>query len=95
MNPQTLDDLKRDILIPQVLAAANVQPLRRVGRQTRGPCPICNNGRNPKSRAFAVSHDGRHWYCFSACARGGSVIDLIMELHGLTVADAIRRLRQF
>ena len=95
MSARTIADLKRDVLIPQVLAAANVPPLRRVGRETRGPCPICNNGRNPRSRGFAVSHDGRHWYCFGACARGGSVIDLMMELHGLPVGEAIRRLHQF
>jgi DNA primase len=95
MSKHTLADLKRTVLIPQVLAAANVAPLRRVGHQTRGPCPICNHGRNPRSRGFAVSHDDRHWYCFGACARGGNVIDLMMELHGLSVGDAIRRLRQF
>jgi DNA primase len=95
MSQRTIADLKRDVLIPQVLASANVAPLRRVGRQTRGPCPICNAGRNPRSRGFAVSPDGRQWYCFGACARGGTVIDLMMELHGLAVGDAIRRLQQF
>jgi DNA primase len=95
MSRRSIADLKRDVLIPQVLAAENAVPLRRCGLEARGPCPICNAGRNPRSRAFAVSRDGRHWYCFSACARGGTIIDLVMLMHDVPLTDAIDRLRQF
>ena len=40
-------------------------------------------------RSLAVN--GRGWYCH-LCKRGGSVLDLMMELHGTTLSGAAERL---
>ena len=45
----------------------------------RGACPIHGSG-SAKPRSFAVSPDGRKWYCHR-CKIGGGVIDLFRELN--------------
>ena len=89
------DDIKRikaTVTVDDVLARYVATPLRRVAKGRAGACPICGAGNNKKSRAFTVSADGRAWYCFGDCRRGGSVIDLVALLQGETIADAIARL---
>jgi uncharacterized protein (DUF927 family) len=57
--------------------AARVPKLKpaRAGEQ-RGPCPI-HQGEDDN---FAVKPETGEWYCHSVCGRGGSLIDLEMEL---------------
>lgn len=54
------------------------------GSTLTGPCPL-HRGDNPG--AFSVSLDRNLYYCFTR-KHGGSVIDLIMELEGVTAEGA-------
>ena len=59
--------------------AARVQKLKKArGAERRGPCPI-HRGEGDN---FAVRSETGEWFCHSACGRGGSLIDLEMELSG-------------
>ena len=78
--------IKREITIVRVLEQYPALPLKTSGAGFSGPCPI--HGASKSSRAFHVSADGRAWYCFGACSRGGSVIDLIAALEGCSIKDA-------
>lgn len=85
------DDIKRikeSVTVDDVLSRYGALPLRRVATGRVGSCPICGHG-NKRSRAFRVSADGRAWYCFSDCRRGGSVVDLVMALERCDAANAI------
>lgn len=84
--------IKTTITVDDVLARHGATPLRRVAKGRAGSCPICGAGTNKKSRAFTVSADGRAWYCFGDCRRGGSVIDLVMALERCSLAEALGRL---
>ena len=86
-----IDQIKATVTVDDVLARFGVAPLRRVAKGRVGACPICGSG-NKKSRAFTISADGRAWYCFGDCQRGGSVIDLVMALDQCDVRQALRRL---
>ncbi len=49
---------------------------QRPTAQWRGVCPI-HQGTNPN---FAVDPTTGRWFCHSTCGRGGSLLDLEMEL---------------
>jgi hypothetical protein len=61
--------------------AARVPHLKqRRAAEWRGPCPV-HRGKNDN---FAVEPDTGRWFCFSACGRGGDILELEA---GLTGAD--------
>jgi DNA primase len=78
--------IKREIRIDAVLAHYQAAPLKASGHARVGPCPI--HGASKTSRAFRVSADGRAWYCFGACQRGGSVLDLVAALERCSIRAA-------
>lgn len=88
-----IERIKASVTVDDVLARYGAQPLRRVTNGHAGACPVCGAGKNKRSRAFTVSADGRAWYCFGECQRGGSVIDLVMLLEQCSAAEAIKWLR--
>lgn len=83
--------IKREIGIERALAYYGAIELRRAGEARVGPCPI--HGSAKSSRAFRISPDGRGWYCFGACRRGGSVIDLVAALEHCSIREAAEILR--
>lgn len=78
--------LKQSVTIHQVLDDRGLgQKLRRRGDRLIGPCPV-HHGDNPN--AFVVSLSRNLWYCFSRCAKGGDVIDLVRQLDNATYQQA-------
>ena len=53
----------------------------------------CPNRDHPDRTPSFTVKDGR-WRCWSACDRGGDVIDLLVWLDGVTKAEAIERLAE-
>lgn len=85
MPPTTL---ARRVPISHVLAQRGCRLTRRGSRLT-APCPI-HAGDNPG--AFVVDPLRNLWYCFTACRRGGDVIDLVCLLDRCDFREALRRL---
>ena len=46
--------------------------VKQAGSEWRGPCPVHHGKRD----SFAVEPDTGRWYCHSACARGGDILEL-------------------
>lgn len=86
----TIERIKASVTVDDVLARYGAPPLRRVANGRVGACPICGAGKAKRSRAFKVSIDGRAWYCFGDCRRGGSVLDLVLALEQCNVTAAVR-----
>ena len=63
--------------------------LRRSGSNLFGLCPF----HGEKTASFSVAPDKGIYYCFG-CHKGGGVINFVMELEGLSYADAVRALAQ-
>ena len=57
---------------------ARVPSLKRIGPELRGACPIHHGKRD----SFALNPETGDWYCHSQCGRGGSLIQLEVELSG-------------
>jgi DNA primase len=79
-------DIKHTITIGEVLRKYGFRvPHREIYRIS---CPI-HNGRDAN---FSVSERDGLWNCFSVCGRGGSVIDLVAILDGVTIKEAADKL---
>ncbi|MBF0429287.1 MAG: hypothetical protein HQL94_10220, partial [Magnetococcales bacterium] len=61
--------------------------LKPSGREFEGLCPF----HNEKTPSFKVDPKKRAWNCFG-CGTGGSVIDFVMKIDGLTLDQACRSL---
>lgn len=78
--------LKEKVSFETVLAHYNVlDRLKRVPGGFRGPCPI-HRGTHPKQ--FAVSTAKRVYYCFGRCRSGGTVLDFVARMEGISLREA-------
>ena len=81
-----LDELKGRHPLGDVVEAAGVR-LRGRGRVRQGVCPFHDEAEG----SFTVYGDSERYYCFG-CGRGGDVLDLIQDVEGLSLPQAIQRL---
>ncbi|MFA5625603.1 MAG: DNA primase [Bradymonadales bacterium] len=63
--------------------------LKRVGRSIKGLCPF----HAEKTPSFSVSPEKGVYYCFG-CGVGGSALDFLMRIEGLSFLDALGRLAE-
>jgi putative DNA primase/helicase len=79
------DQIARARAVDIAIAAADLgATLRRVSASERvGPCPVCG-GRD----RFAVNTKKQTWHC-RGCAKGGSVVDLVMHVRGCDFRQGI------
>lgn len=78
----------RHLPMEHVLAARGIHLHRRAGRFV-GPCPV-HGGDNPN--AFVVTVERNLWHCFTRCAGGGDVIELVRRLERCSYRQAAHRL---
>ena len=79
-------ELKRLLPASEVLPAYGFQPDRGGFLQ----CPFHQGDRHGSLKVY---EGDRGWHCFG-CGRGGSVIDFVMELFGLSFHEACRKLNE-
>jgi DNA primase len=76
----------KHVSIERVLQARGMgDRFRRRGNRLVGPCPI-HAGKG--SASFVADLDRNLWFCFSACGRGGDVIDLVRLLDRVGYREA-------
>ena len=87
MRSMALDDWKTSALGADILIAAMSRgaALRRVGQEWVGPCPVCGG-----SDRFCVAPRKRLFICRGF--GGGTVIDLVMHLDGVSFMQACEAL---
>lgn len=79
-----ISKVKEAAPIERVLAHYGIT-LKKSGRQLAGCCPI-HKGSN--KRAFVVDPHKGVWRCFADCDRGGTVIDLVVEIENVSAREA-------
>lgn len=82
---ETIENIRRSIDIVDVVG--EYVQLKKQGRNYFGLCPF--HGENTPS--FSVSTDKQFYHCFG-CGAGGNVFSFLMELEGLSFAEAARKL---
>ncbi len=87
--PETeLDRLKREIAVERLAAARGVE-LKPHGANLLGLCPF-HDDHEP---SFVVTPAKNLWHCLGACQAGGSVIDFVMRVEGVSFRHAVELLR--
>ena len=79
--------LKRRYPLGDVVEASGVK-LGGRGRVRQGVCPF----HEETEGSFTVYADSQRWYCFG-CGLGGDVLDFIQRSDGVSLPEAIRRLK--
>lgn len=83
--PQFIDELMMRNPIEEVVG--QYVSLKRSGSNLFGLCPF----HGEKTASFSVAPDKGIYYCFG-CHKGGSAINFMMEIEGLSYPDAVRAL---
>ncbi|WP_036085457.1 CHC2 zinc finger domain-containing protein [Leptospira noguchii] len=85
----TLEEIKRNTDLVALIRSSGVI-LKNHGKNFVGRCPFHAD----KTPSFVVTPSKGLWHCMGACQTGGSVIDFVMKKEGVSVREAIERLRE-
>jgi DNA primase len=80
--------LKREVSLERLVEAQGIE-LRRHGGDRIGLCPFHDDC----SPSLVVTPSKNLWHCLGACQEGGSVIDWVMKLRGVSFRHAVEILR--
>lgn len=83
-----LERLKRTVNLVALVESAGVV-LARTGQDLVGLCPF-HEDRDP---SLVITPDKNLWHCLGACNQGGSVIDWVMKMKGVSFPHAVELLR--
>jgi DNA primase catalytic core len=85
-----IERLKREIALERLVEARGVM-LKRKGADLVGRCPFGTHADSEPS--FVVTPQKNLWHCFG-CQQGGSVIDWVMQVEGVSFRHAVELLRE-
>ena len=83
-----LERLKQEISLQRLAEQAGIA-LKRHGKDLLGLCPF-HDDHEP---SLVISPDKNLWHCLGACQAGGSVIDWVMKIQGVSFRHAVELLR--
>ena len=83
-----IERLKERVSIVRLVERAGIE-LRPHGKDRVGRCPFHDD----KTPSLIVSPKSNLWHCMGACQAGGSVIDWVMRLEGVSFRKAVEMLR--
>ena len=84
-----IERLKREISIQRLVESAGIE-LTRHGADWHGRCPF-HDDHGP---SLVISPKKNLWHCLGACQSGGSVIDWVMRINGVSFRHAVEILRE-
>ncbi len=84
-----IERLKREVSLERLVEARGIQ-LQRHGADLHGLCPFHPD----KSPSLVVTPSRNLWHCLGACQMGGSVIDWVMKMEGVSFRHAVELLRE-
>ncbi|MBI4064915.1 DNA primase [Candidatus Gottesmanbacteria bacterium] len=82
-----IDEVKSRLNIVDIIGSRVA--LKKAGRHFKALCPF----HNEKTPSFIVSPERQSWHCFG-CAKGGSVIDFVMEYEHVDFLEALETLAE-
>jgi len=85
-----IERIKREVSLERLVEASGVE-LKRVGKDLFGRCPFHAPDDTP---SLAITPAKNLWHCLGACQAGGSVIDWVMRMNGVSFRHAVELLRE-
>ncbi len=86
---EEIDRLKREVSLERLVAAHGVDLRKHGVADLIGLCPFHDD----KGPSLVVSPRKNLWHCLGACQAGGSVIDWVMKVRGVSFRHAVEVLR--
>lgn len=83
-----IERLKAEVSLVRLVESSGVE-LKRAGKDYLGRCPFHDD----KTPSLVVSEGKNLWHCLGACQTGGTVIDWVMKLQGVSFRHAVELLR--
>ena len=84
-----LERLKQEVSLERLAGQAGIT-FKRHGKDLIGLCPFHDD----KEPSLVISPEKNLWHCLGACQCGGSVIDWVMKLNGVSFRHAVELLRE-
>lgn len=85
---EVVERLKDEVSLASLVEARGIE-LRRVGKDLVGCCPFHDDS----EPSLVVTPAKNLWHCMGACSTGGSVIDWVMRVEGVSFRHAVELLR--
>ncbi len=85
---QELARLKQEISLQRLAESAGIA-LKRHGADLLGLCPFHDD----KTPSLVITPKTNLWHCLGACQAGGSVIDWVMKVEGVSFRHAVELLQ--
>lgn len=84
-----IDRVKREVDLAAQVRRCGIE-LKRHGKDLIGLCPFHDD----RSPSLVITPRKNLWHCLGACGEGGSVIDWVMKIEGISFRQAVELLRQ-
>ena len=84
-----IERLKTEVSLARLVEASGVE-LQRAGADLVGRCPF-HDDREP---SLVISPKKNLWHCLGACQTGGTVIDWVMKMNGVSFRHAVELLKE-
>ncbi|NIO79565.1 MAG: toprim domain-containing protein [Candidatus Aminicenantes bacterium] len=84
-----IERIKQEVLIRQLVEYYGVT-LKKKGNDLVGLCPMHED----KKPSLVITPDKNLWHCMGACQEGGSVIDWVMKIEGVSFRHAVEILKE-
>ena len=85
---QEIERLKNELSVLRLVEASGIE-LARHGKDWLGRCPFHDD----KTPSLVVSPEKNLWHCLGACNAGGTAIDWVMRMKGVSFRLAVELLR--
>ena len=84
-----IEKIKQEVPLPDLVQSYGVK-LEKKGKDLVGLCPL-HDDHEP---SLVISTDNNLWHCLGACQAGGSVIDWVMKIEGVSFRHAVEILKE-
>jgi DNA primase len=84
-----IERLKQEISLQELVTLYGVE-LKNKGKDLVGLCPMHDD----KEPSLVITPDKNLWHCLGACQTGGSVIDWVMKIEGVSFRHAVEILKE-
>jgi hypothetical protein len=88
ISEQEIIRLKQEISLQRLAESAGIA-LKRHGADLLGLCPFHDD----KTPSLVITPKTNLWHCLGACQAGGSVIDWVMKVEGISFRHAVELLQ--
>jgi DNA primase catalytic core len=86
---EAITRIKQDISLARLVESAGIA-LKPHGKDLLGLCPFHDD----HTPSLVITPDKNLWHCLGACGKGGSVIDWVQQMHGVSFTQAFHMLAE-